>query len=143
MGMYDDYINPAYAGMKTDSGDDRVESCPVAADGLTSGVIVGKDANGKIVAGKGAVAAIGITVHSHAQIEPYKQGDCVSMMTRGLVWAKVAAGKTAVAGSAVKYDANGLIDSAQTNTLTNAVIRDVITVNGSKIACVELHAPTV
>lgn len=143
MAMYDNYMNPAFAGMKADSGFDRVESGAVAADGLQSGVIVGKDAKGLIVAGKGAKAAIGVTIHSHAQLEPYKQGDCVSVMTRGLCWARVATGKTAAAGEAVKFDANGLIDNAAANTLTNATIRDVKEVGGEKIACVELHTPTV
>ena len=143
MAMYDNYMNPAFAGMKADSGFDRVESGAVAADGLQSGVIVGKDAKGLIVAGKGVKAAIGVTIHSHAQLEPYKQGDCVSVMTRGLCWARVATGKTAAAGEAVKFDANGLIDNTAANTLTNATIRDVKDVNGEKIACVELHAPTV
>lgn len=143
MAMYDNYINPAFAGMKADSGFDRVESGAVAADGLQSGVIVGNDAKGLIVAGKGVKAAIGVTIHSHAQLEPYKQGDCVSVMTRGLCWARVATGKTAAAGEAVKFDANGLIDNTADNTLTNATIRDVKEVGGEKIACVELHTPTV
>lgn len=84
-----------------------------------------------------------LTIHSHAQIEPYKQGDCVSVMTRGLCWVRVATGKTATAGDPVKFDANGLLDGTAANVLTNAIIRDVKDVNGEKIACVELHAPTV
>ena len=143
MAMYDNYMNPAFAGMKADSGFDRVESGAVAADGLQSGVIVGKDAKGLIVASKGVKAAIGVTIHSHAQLEPYKQGDCASVMTRGLCWARVATGKAAAAGEAVKFDANGLIDNTAANTLTNATIRDVKEVSGEKIACVELHTPTV
>lgn len=143
MAMYDNYMNPAFAGMKADSGFDRVESYPVAADGLQSGVVVGKDAKGAVVAGKGTKTAIGVVIHSHTQIEPYKQGDCVSVMTRGLCWARIATGKTAAAGDPVKFDANGLLDGTAANVLTNAIIRDVKDVNGEKIACVELHAPTV
>ena len=41
MAMYDDQMDVAFAGMKADSGFDRVESYAVAADGLTAGVIVG------------------------------------------------------------------------------------------------------
>ena len=42
--MYEDQMNPAFAGMKADAGFDRVESYPVAADGLVYGVVVGRDA---------------------------------------------------------------------------------------------------
>lgn len=138
MAMYDDYLDPAFAGMKADSGFDRVESYAVAADGLTAGVIVGVDANGAAVAGKGT-KAVGVVIHSHTPLIPYKQGDCVSVMTRGLCWVKVAAGKTVAKGEAVKFNAVGLLDNAATDSLKNAVIRDV----KGKIACVELHAPTV
>ena len=87
--MYEDQMNPAFAGMKADAGFDRVETYPVAADGLVYGVVVGRDASGKAVAGKG-VAAVGISVHSHVPLVPLKQGDAVSVMTRGLIWARVA-----------------------------------------------------
>ena len=60
-------------------------------------------------------------------------------MTRGLCWVKVADGKTVAKGEAVKFNAAGLLDNAATDSLKNAVIRDV----KGKIACVELHAPTV
>lgn len=141
MAMYDDYLDPAFAGMKADSGFDRVESYAVAADGLTAGVIVGIDANGAAVAGKGT-KAVGVVIHSHTPLIPYKQGDCVSVMTRGLCWVKVAAGKTVAKGEAVKFDAAGLLDNSADDVLKNAVIRDVKSVAGGKIACIELHAPT-
>lgn len=141
MAMYDDYLDPAFAGMKADSGFDRVESYAVAADGLTAGVIVGVDANGAAVAGKGT-KAVGVVIHSHTPLIPYKQGDCVSVMTRGLCWVKVAAGKTVAKGEAVKFNAAGLLDNSADDSLKNAVIRDVKSVAGGKIACVELHAPT-
>ena len=138
MAMYDDQMDVAFAGMKADSGFDRVESYAVAADGLTAGVIVGVDANGAAVAGKGT-KAVGVVIHSHTPLIPYKQGACVSVMTRGLCWVKVADGKTVAKGEAVKFNAAGLLDNAATDSLKNAVIRDV----KGKIACVELHAPTV
>ena len=142
MAMYDDQMDVAFAGMKADSGFDRVESYAVAADGLTAGVIVGIDANGAVVAGKGT-KAVGVVIHSHTPLIPYKQGDCVSVMTRGLCWVKVAAGKTVAKGEAVKFNAAGLLDNSAADSLKNAVIRDVKSVAGGKIACVELHAPTV
>ena len=135
--MYEDQMNPAFAGMKADSGFDRVESYPVAADGL----VVGRDANGKAVAGKGT-AAVGISVHSHVPLEPLKQGDAVSVMTRGLIWARVADGKTVAGYEAVKFNAKGELDNTATDTLKNAVVRSVRTVDGKTLALVELHAPT-
>ena len=141
MAMYDDQMDVAFAGMKADSGFDRVESYAVAADGLTAGVIVGVDANGDAVAGKGT-KAVGVVIHSHTPLIPYKQGDCVSVMTRGLCWVKVAAGKTVAKGEAVKFNAVGLLDNTAADSLKNAVIRDVKSVAGGKSACVELHAPT-
>ena len=141
MAMYDDQMDVAFAGMKADSGFDRVESYAVAADGLTAGVIVGVDANGAAVAGKGT-KAVGVVIHSHTPLIPYKQGDCVSVMTRGLCWVKVAAGKTVAKGEAVKFNAVGLLDNTAADSLKNAVIRDVKSVAGGKIACVELHAQT-
>ena len=141
MAMYDDQMDAAFAGMKADSGFDRVESYAVAADGLTAGVIVGVDANGAAIAGKGT-KAVGVVIHSHTPLIPYKQGDCVSVMTRGLCWVKVAAGKTVAKGEVVKFDAAGLLDNSAADSLKNAVIRDVKSVAGGKIACVELHAPT-
>lgn len=139
--MYEDQMNPAFAGMKADAGFDRVESYPVAADGLVYGVVVGRDANGKAVAGKGA-AAMGISVHSHVPLEPLKQGDAVSVMTRGLIWARVADGKTVAGYEAVKFNAKGELDNTATDTLKNAVVRSVRTVDGKTLALVELHAPT-
>jgi hypothetical protein len=99
------------------------------------------DANGAAVAGKGT-KAVGVVIHSHTPLIPYKQGDCVSVMTRGLCWVKVAAGKTVAKGEAVKFNAVGLLDNTAADSLKNAVIRDVKSVAGGKIACVELHAPT-
>ena len=64
MAMYDDQMDAAFAGMKADSGFDRVESYAVAADGLTAGVIVGVDANGAAVAGKGT-KAVGVVIRTH------------------------------------------------------------------------------
>ena len=139
--MYENQMNPAFAGMKADAGFDRVETYPVAADGLVYGVVVGRDASGKAVAGKGT-AAVGITVHSHATIEPMKQGDAVSVMTRGLVWARVADGKTVAGYEAVKFNAKGELDNTATDTLKNAVVRSVRAANGKTLALVELHAPT-
>ena len=133
MAMYDDQMDVAFAGMKADSGFDRVESYAVAADGLTAGVIVGVDANGAAVAGKGT-KAVGVVIHSHTPLIPYKQGDCVSVMTRGLCWVNVAAGKTVAKGEAVKFKAGGLLDNTAAESLNNEVIREVKSGDGGKLA---------
>lgn len=139
--MYENQMNPAFAGMKADAGFDRVESYAAAADGLRYGVVVGRDAQGRAVVGKGE-AALGISVHSHTPVEPLKQGDAVSVMTRGLVWARVAAGKTAAEYEAVKFNAQGELDNTAADTLTNAAVRAIRMFDGKTLALVELHAPT-
>ena len=74
--------------------------------------------------------------------EVLKQGDAVSVMTRGLVWARVAAGKTAAEYEAVKFNAQGELDNTAADTLTNAAVRAIRTFDGKTLALVELHAPT-
>lgn len=138
--LYDDYQMQAVAGMKADSGFDRVETLPAKAD-IAFGAVVGFDA-GKGVAGKGE-RAVGIALHTHTHIKAYQQYDAVSVMTRGLVWAKVADGKTVAQGEAVKFDANGLLDNTASDELPNALVRGTpIFADGSKIVLIELHAPT-
>ena len=128
-------MEPAFAGMKADSGDDRVESYATAA-ALDFGVVV-TDANGAVTAG--GVGA-GITVHSHAvQGDKYPAQSCVSVMVQGNVWAKVATGETVVVGAA-KFNAAGELAATGT-TLKNAAVRQVIAVTGGNIAEVQLNVP--
>lgn len=132
--MYEDQMKPAFAGMKADAGNDRVDSYPAASD-LAFGVIVGKKADGTVDKGK-QTKALGIALHDHLGV--IKATDAVSVMTQGVAWVKVKSGVTAVEG-AVKYDANGEIDTASTEALANASIKKVA--NG--LAMVEINHPEI
>lgn len=145
--MYENYQTRAFAGMKADSGDDRVESFPVGAAGLALGVVTGTDANGVLVAGPG-VKVRGISLHSHTITGAgYVQYDCASVMTRGLVWAQVTASGAVTEDGPVSFAADGTVANAGANVLPNAVFRSGIVAvtdpNGvaSNVALVELHNP--
>lgn len=141
--MYEDILKPCFAGMKADSGDDRVETFPAAA-AIPFGAIVGVKANGTIEKGK-QTRAIGVAVHSHAVANKeggYVQYDAVSVMSRGLVWALAATADASQVYDAVKFNANGEVDSTASETLKGALVRDVKIVNGKRIILVECHAPT-
>lgn len=139
--MYDDQMEIAFAGMKADSGDDRVESFPVGASGLAFGVVTGTDATDVLVAGAGTKVR-GISVHSHAagvRDGKYAATECASVMTRGLVWAKATG--TVTEDGPVSFSAAGVVSDTGT-ALANAVFRSgKITVSGGDIALVELHNP--
>lgn len=135
---YQDIMQPAFAGMKADAGFDRVETYPSAAE-IPFGVVVGADAEGKITAGK-SNRAVGIAVHSHA-VTGYPAQSPVSVMTRGLVWARCGASDASDAGGAVKFNAQGEIDSTASDTLAHALVRDIAVADGVRLACVELHSP--
>lgn len=141
--MYEDQMDIAFAGMKADSGDDRVESFPVGADTLAFGVVTGTDANGLLVAGPGTKVR-GITVHSHAVPNAtYIKTECASVMARGLVWARVTAAGVVTEDGPASYAADGTVANAGANKLNNAVFRSgkVSTMAYGDIALVELHNP--
>lgn len=81
----------AFAGMKADSGDDRVES-HLADEDLPFGVFVTQDPKtGKISIPKTheVETVLGVTVHSHGITgDGYKKGDTVSVMVRGAIWVR-------------------------------------------------------
>ncbi|MEN5338915.1 hypothetical protein ABE583_02830 [Stenotrophomonas sp. TWI143] len=144
--MYEDYQSRAFAGMKGDSGDDRVESFPVGAAGLGLGLVTGTDASGVLVAGAGTKVR-GISLHSHTiNGAGYVQYDCASVMTKGHVWAQVAAGGAVTVDGPVSFAADGRVANAGT-ALPNAVFRSgIVAVTdpagvSSNVALVELHNP--
>lgn len=140
--LYDKLMDPAFPGMKGDSGEDRVESVPVGAATLAFGIVAGKDANGLLVAGPG-VKPWGLTLHSHCHINSYVKGDSASVMRRGLSWVTVTAGGAVTEDGPVKYAADGTVGNAGANTLANATFRSAkVTRNdGSIVALVEMHSP--
>lgn len=143
MAMYDDQMDRAFAGMKADSGDDRVESFPVGAAGLGFGLVAGTDGTGVLVPGAGTKVR-GVSVHSHAagvREGKYSATESASMMTRGLVWAVVTPAGAVTEDGPVSFAADGTVADAGT-ALTNAVFRSgLIAVAGGNVALVELHNP--
>lgn len=140
--LYDKMMDPAFPGMKADSGDDRVESFPVGAATLAFGVIAGTDAGGLLVAGPGTKVR-GPTLQSHCHINGYLKGDSASIMRRGLSWVTVTAGDAVTNDGPVKYAADGTVGDAGANTLPNAAFRSgkVTRGDGSIIALVEMASP--
>lgn len=141
--MYENQMDPAFAGMKADSGFDRVESFPAGTAGLDFGVATGTDANGLLVPGTGTKIR-GVSVHSHAAGivgGRYAPTECVSTMTRGLVWGKATG--TVTKDAVAKYDpATGIFSDAGSATIPNSIFRSGATaVAGGSIVLVELHAP--
>ncbi|WP_454691137.1 structural cement protein Gp24 [Achromobacter aloeverae] len=139
--MYENYQPPAFAGMKADSGDDRVETFPVGAD-TPFGVVAGTDANGILKPGA-QTKVRGITLHTHTiTAGMYKTGDAASVMRRGLVWAVVTANGTVTEDGPVSFSAAGTVSDGDATKLENATFRSVIvTADGVQIAKIELHDP--
>jgi hypothetical protein len=144
--MYEDYQSRAFAGMKGDAGNDRVESFPVGAAGLGLGLVTGTGADGRLVPGAGTKVR-GISLHTHTLTTPgYVQFDSASALTRGHAWAQVADGAAITEDGPVHFGADGRVADAGTE-LANAVFRSgVVSVFDpagviSKIALVELHSP--
>lgn len=135
---YTDLMAPAFAGMKADMGFDRVESYPAAVQ-IAFGTVAAVDGEGRLnLAGNGT--AVGIALHSHAVAGgAYMPKDTVSVMTRGLVWARAVEQDASQTGGAVKFDANGFIDSRAGGVLTNARVRE----KHGNLVLVELHSPQV
>lgn len=135
-------MNPAFAGMKADMGDDRVETFAAAAD-IQFGAVVGAKDDGTVETGKQS-RAVGIAVHSHGCGANYAAGDAVSVMTHGHVWALCADADDSKPYAAAKFNAQGEIDSTASDELKGAVVRDVKTLSdGKKIALIECHSPLV
>lgn len=138
---YGDLMDIGFAGMKADSGDDRVETHPSAGDIPFGAFVSVKD--GKVVAGAAGNPIIGVAVHSHAVTgSGYVQYDPVSVMTRGLIWARAAETDDSKSYSQVTINDKGEVDSNGSYSIVHAVMRDARTVNGGRIVLVELHAPT-
>lgn len=140
---YDELIPAAFAGMKADMGDDRVESHP-ADENIPFGYSVWQVTDGGAVSksNTGARKPIGIAVHSHAVTgNGYRKYDSVSVMTRGLIWAVADIDRMPQAGTQARADADSGKITNNGVEIKNAVIRDIRTINGEPLALVELHSP--
>lgn len=136
---YGDKKDIGFAGMKADSGDDRVESYAAAG-----AIPFGRVATANYAAGTVAIGGTGtgITVHTHVNPDSYKDKDNAGVMVFGNIWAAIKTGETVTVGSKVKFEAlTGLI-AATGADLKGAIIVAVETLkDGSKIAQVQLNNP--
>lgn len=147
---------PAFAGMIADSMFTDKVTVPCGTAPIPYGAVVASvAATGVSVLPVGTNPVEGVAIHDHrggARLvgngDNYVQGDAMSVMRRGRIWARAsgACTKDAVA----KYDpATGLFADAGTGTLPNAkFVTANITVAGidtgsQSIVQVELHSPAV
>lgn len=140
--IYDDRMAVAFAGMKGDSGLDRVETF-AAESAIPFGAIVTVGTKPSQVKLGGAVA-VGIALHSHTVVEQYEQFDAVSVLTRGLAWCAVKDEETVTERGAVQFEpSSGKVSDSAGSELPNAIFRSgaVKTVKYGTVALVELHAP--
>lgn len=136
---YGDKKDIGFAGMKADSGDDRVESYAAAG-----AIPFGRVATANYAAGTVAIGGTGtgITVHTYVKPNGYQVKDNAGIMVFGNIWAAIKTGDAVTAGSKVKFEAStGLIASIGAD-LKGAIIVAVETLkDGSKIAQVQLNNP--
>ena len=136
---YGDKKDIGFAGMKADSGDDRVES--YAAVGA---IPFGRVATANYAAGTVAIGGTGtgITVHTHVNPNGYQGKDNAGIMVFGNIWAAIKTGEAVTAGSKVKFEASTGLIAATGADLKGAIIVAVETLkDGSKIAQVQLNNP--
>lgn len=157
--MYEDQQEIAFAGMKVDSGDDRVESFPCAAAIPFGRVVATNPATAQTSAVDNSPIGLpaapftrtrGVSLQSHtasyAGTAPslgYAQYDCASVMTRGLAWVEAAAATAITLNSQLLYDAFGRAVAAAGTAFEGAIVRGPVQTlaNGQFIVPVELHSP--
>ena len=136
---YGDKKDIGFAGMKADSGVDRVASYAAAG-----AIPFGRVATANYAAGTVAIGGTGtgITVHTHVKPDGYKDKDNAGVMVFGNIWAAIKTGETVTAGSKVKFEASTGLIAATGADLKGAIIVAVETLKGgSKIAQVQLNNP--
>lgn len=135
-------LKPAFAGMKADAGNDRIESFPCKSF-VPFGNVAVVDGSGAISIGlEGRVA--GLAVHTHTIPDTgYRQYDCASLMTDGVIWAR-AKGAPAD-GAPVFFDADGVVQPKADGlkAYPHALFRGPLVTlkDGTTIALVQLAAP--
>ena len=137
---YGDKKAIAFAGMKADSGDDRVESFAT-----TTSIPAGRVVNANYIDDTVTLGGTGtgITVHTWIKPSGYNPNDCVGVMVDGVVWAEVKPLESPVVGYAAKFDAStGMITGAIGNVLKGSVVRKVVVgAFGNKIAEIQVTTP--
>ena len=136
---YGDKKDIGFAGMKADSGDDRVESYAAAGAIPFGRVVTANYAAGTVAIGG---AGTGITVNTDVKPNGYQDKDNVGVMVFGNIWAGIKTGETVTAGSKVAFEASTGLIAATGVALKGAIIVAVETLkDGSKIAQVQLNNP--
>ena len=157
MPIYSDQLEIAFPGMKADSGFDRVESFPAGIAIPFGRVVVTNPAvtdRANPVDNPPAFlpAAIanakprGGAVHSHTIVntpDGYALYDCLSVMTKGLMWIEAAAATTITVDSQLQYNAAGQAVASAGTAFEGAVVRSpVVTLaSGKFIVLVEFQSP--
>lgn len=157
MAIYDDQMEIAFAGMKADSGDDRVESFPagiavpfgriVVTNPLTTTKAHALDNPPAFLPAAIANARPrGVALHSHTVVntpEGYALYDCMSVMTRGVAWVEAVAATAIVENTQLMYNAAGQAIAAAGTVFEGAVVRGpvIALASGKFIVPVEFHSP--
>ena len=139
---YGDKKAIAFAGMKADSGDDRVESFATASSIAFGRVVTANYTNDTVTLG-GTGTGTGITVHTWAKPSGYNPNDCVGVMVDGVVWAEVKPNENPVVGGIAKFEAaTGMITGTTGNILKGSVVRKVMVGSfGKTIAEIQVTTP--
>ena len=137
---YGDKKDIGFAGMKADSGDDRVESFATATSMAVGRVVTANYIDDTVTLGG---AGNGITVHTWLKGDGYSPKDCVGVMVDGVIWAEVKPSESPVVGGAAKFDAaTGMITGATGNVLKGSVVRKVMVGSfGKTIAEIQITTP--
>ena len=137
---YGDKKDIGFAGMKADSGDDRVESFATTTSMAVGRVVTANYTNDTVTLGG---TGTGITVHTWVKPSGYNPKDCVGVMVNGVVWAEVKPLENPVVGAAARFDAaTGMITGATGNVLKGSVVRKVMVGSfGNKIAEIQVTTP--
>lgn len=156
--MYENQQEIAFAGMKVDSGEDRVESFPCSAAIPFGRVVATNPATAQTSAVDNSPIGLptgsftrtrGVALQSHtasyagtAPALGYAQYDCASVMTRGLAWVEAAAATAITLNSQLQYDAAGRAVVTGT-AMEGAIVRGPVQTlaNGQFVVPVELHSP--
>lgn len=157
--MYENQQEIGFPGMKVDSGEDRVESFPAGTAVPFGRVVATNPANTPISSVDNSPVSLptgsytrlrGVSLQSHtasysgtAPALGYAQYDCVSVMTRGLVWVEAAAATAITLNSQLLYDTAGRALNTGGTALEGAIVRGAVVTlaDGRFMVPVELHSP--
>lgn len=135
---YGDKKAIAFAGMKADSGNNRVESFATATSMPVGRVVTANYTDDTVTLGG---TGTGITVHTWVKPSGYNPNDCVGVMIDGVVWAEVKPTENPIVGRAAWFDpASGMVTGATGgNVLKDSVVRKVVVgAFGKKIAEIQV-----